>query len=78
MPAARKAPKKVAAKRKTAIKKAIKRKTETPKGKTQDLIQMKQAENDAQEAMKMMDPRNSKGFKKLQQRVRNLKSQRKA
>ena len=78
MPAARKAPKKVAAKRKTAIKNTIKRQTETPKGKTQDLIQMKQAENDAQEAKGMMHPKNSKGYKKLQERVRNLKSQRKA
>lgn len=76
MPAARKPKTKaVAKKRKAAL---TPKKPATPKGKTQDLIQLKQAENDLNEARKMMNPKNSADYKKLQQRVYNLKSQRKA
>jgi hypothetical protein len=76
MPAARKPKTKaVAKKRKAAL---TPKKAETPKGKTQDVIQLKRAENDVKERKRLMNPKNSKEYKKLQERVKNLKSQRKA
>ena len=76
MPAARKPKTKAAAKRRKAA--LTPKKKETPKGKTQDVIQLKRAENDARKREQMMNPKNSADYKKLQERVRNLKSQRKA